>query len=335
MKVAWIVDAPLDRKTGGTIYDAIIVEGMRARGVEIEVHFVSLGNAQRLIRDLVRARPDVIVGDELCFAALDIVFEHASFARRVLLVHHLTCWELELAAGPRARARRLEARVLRKADRIVATSTTTRKRLIAEGAQARIDVIRPGADRLPRHVRRATNDVIELIFVGAIVPRKRVIELVHAFASASSSAHLTIVGSRERDERYVARVDDLVRGLGLSRRVTCVGEIDETKLADRLAQAHALVLPSSLEGYGIAATEALHAGVPVLAARTDGLVEALASTGDAVIFVANQLELARSIAEVTQDQPRRARLIEAASRAGAALPSWSASIEEFQRVLMD
>jgi len=55
-------------------------------------------------------------------------------------------------------------------------------------------------------------------------------------------------------------------------------------VARALANGDALVMPSSLEGYGIAATEAIHAGTPVIAARTPGLEEALAPCPDATLF---------------------------------------------------
>ena len=138
MKLAFVLEGSLDRKTGGTIYDALVIDGLRSRDVEVAVQTPIPGDAQKLVRDLARSRPNVIVGDELSFAALDIVFEHATFAKRVLLVHHLTCWEEERTPSERARARRLESRVLRRADLAIATSATTRARLMSEGCRAPI-----------------------------------------------------------------------------------------------------------------------------------------------------------------------------------------------------
>ncbi|MBX3228389.1 MAG: glycosyltransferase family 4 protein [Labilithrix sp.] len=230
----------------------------------------------------------------------------------------------------RARVRVIELAAVRAADVVVTTSVTTAERLRGEGIEAAIDVIVPGSDRLPR-LPRAPAERVTFLFVGSVVPRKRVLELVHAFCMLPPGAALRVAGSRARDVEYAAAVTAAASG-----DVTFLDEIDDATLARELASAHALVMPSSLEGYGIAATEAIAAGLPVVAARSPGLTEALAPCADAVLFVASSgtddltNALAGALAQLASDPPLRARLATAA--ASARMPRWSTTIAAFRRL---
>ena len=235
----------------------------------------------------------------------------------MLLVHHLTAWETELAPAVRRAVLAEEQTAIDASDRLVATSRTTRERLLADCApRVDVDVVLPGADWLLQgegmpHARGSTD--VRFAFVGSVVPRKRVLELVRAFAGgAHESGRLTLVGSTARDAVYVDEVRDAIARLGLDACVVIAGEVDEIGVSRALAEADVLVMPSSLEGYGIAATEAIRAGVPVIAARAQGLEEALAPCPDATMFADDEATLAVALARFATDAPLRARMTEAA-----------------------
>lgn len=64
--------------------------------------------------------------------------------------------------------------------------------------------------------------------------------------------------------------------------VRFLGPRSRSEIAAVLAGVHALVVPSRREGLGMVALEALHAGCPVIASRTGGLVE-LVGPGDGIL----------------------------------------------------
>jgi glycosyltransferase involved in cell wall biosynthesis len=334
MRIAWVLYGDLAQRTGGTIYDAEVVDGLRRAGDDVRV--VSLPRA-RLARELRAIAPDIVVGDELCFRELAVAFRLLGRGRirRVLLVHHLTAWETELVPLRRRVVRIVEALAMGASDRIVATSESTRRRLVAEGVGTSIAVVLPGADRLERERERAGEGRTRFVFVGSVVPRKRVAELVRAFAGgAHDSGRLVLVGNTWRDDGYVCEVRALVAKLGLGDRVVLTGEIDEAGVAQALAEADVFVMPSSLEGYGIAATEAIHAGVPVIAARAQGLEEALALCPDARLFADDERTLALALKRFATDAALRASMRTAAREAGARMPTWSACAEAFRTELL-
>jgi len=344
VRIAWVLYGDLAQRTGGTIYDAEVVEGLRRAGDDVRV--LSLPRA-RLARELRASAPDVVVGDELCFRelALALPLVGRGRMRRVLLVHHLTAWETEIAPLRRRVLRAVESLAMRASDRIVTTSHTTRRRLVAEGVETSIAVVLPGADRLERERGgererereggRGRGRETRFVFLGAVVARKRVVELVRAFAGgAQAEGRLVIVGSTTRDPGYVSQVRARIARLDLAERVVLTGEIEEAGVARALAEADVLVMPSSLEGYGIAATEAIHAGVPVIAARAQGLEEALAPCPDACLFADDERALASALRRFAADPTLRASMTAAARGARPRMPTWTACVEAFRAALL-
>ena len=344
MRIAWVLHGSLDQRTGGTIYDAKVVRGLERS--HDDVHVVSLDprDSGEALADRLRAlAPEVVVGDELCFRQLAPAYaslgRDGNPLRRVLLVHHLTAWEEELAPDVRRATLAEERQAVLVSDRLIATSHTTRGRLLAELAPpAEIDVVWPGADRLPLRAPaapRAKGVDVQYVFVGSVVPRKRVLELLRGFASgAHESGRLTLVGSVTRDDAYVREVRETIVRLGLGARVELSGEIDEAGVSRALGGADVLVMPSSLEGYGIAATEAIHAGVPVIAARAQGLAEALAPCPDAALFANDEAALASALARFASDPTLRARMRAAAADAAPRMPTWARCAAQVRDVLV-
>jgi glycosyltransferase involved in cell wall biosynthesis len=181
-RIGWVVYGELEQVTGGYIYDRLVVERLRELGDSVTVVSLTPGASElpSLSDEL-----DALVGDELCFRELLPLFQRAPAGlRRVLLIHHLSAWEHPLGAE-RAATLALEKAVIDAADACVTTSHVTADRLHAEGLSGRVSVAEPGADRLPRSDtggQEPSGLRLRLLFLGNILRRKRVLELVQAFA---------------------------------------------------------------------------------------------------------------------------------------------------------
>ena len=332
MRIAWIVYGDLAQATGGYIYDRLVVEGLRARGAEVELVDPRDGSATAACE-----RADVALGDALCVRELGPLFERVvGSARRVLLVHHLPSWEIE--RSDRDVMRGYEARALAASDHAIATSDVTRERLAGEGLAGElvgldVDVVVPGADRLAR-AARASGDGgrVEILFVGSLVARKRVALLLDAFESLPDPLPgLTLLGDPDREPEYAGAIARRIEAsAALRSSVTIAGVAGDDALARWLARADVLVLPSSLEGYGMVLTEALHAGLPVIAARPAATAAAIADHGAALVFD-DQRDLARVLRRFVAEPALREAM--RARAAAADLPTWAGAVDSFQRVL--
>lgn len=323
LRIAWIVYGSLEQVSGGYIYDRLVVEQLRAMGDEVTV--VSLSPGQSELPDL-RTGFDVLVGDELCFRELLPIFQAAAGGpRRVLLIHHLTAWEHPPGAEREALLAEERATVA-AADVCVATSHITADRLYAEGVARHAQVAEPGADRMPRPDtggQEPSSALLRLLFVGNILRRKRVLELCEAFASMTrESAELVLVGA-ELEPDYAAEVRAVVSRAGVGRRVRFLGPLPAEGVAEQLAQADALVLPSLLEGYGMVLSEALWASVPIIAARVGAAEQLVSRTGAGLLYEPEDaFALGATLSAFVSDDALRARLRLRAWSAADVLPRW-------------
>jgi glycosyltransferase involved in cell wall biosynthesis len=111
--------------------------------------------------------------------------------------------------------------------------------------------------------------VIELLFVGRIVPSKGVLDIVQAIhrvlKRTSISFRLRIVGNRVwSDPAYLTEVESSISDGRLSDIVEILGTVDDATLEHLYHQSHIFVIPSYHEGFCKPVIEALRAGcVPV------------------------------------------------------------------------
>ena len=157
-----------------------------------------------------------------------------------------------------------------------------------------------------------------VLALGGIEPRKGSLDLVEAFAllrRRRPDVRLVFGGGETLfDYRaYRAEVDARVAELGLDPVV--LGVVDDDELPALVAAAGALAFVSTKEGFGLAAMEALAAGVPVVARDLPVLREVLGAT---VAYASDPPTVAEALlAALDGDGPAAG-----AGRALAASHSW-------------
>jgi glycosyltransferase involved in cell wall biosynthesis len=324
VRVGFVVYGDLEQVTGSSIYDRLVVEQLRQLGDQVSVVSLSPGAAEP--PGLSGLGLDVVVADEACFRELPRLFAALPpKLRRVLLIHHLTAWEHPPGGEHQALLAAEEAAIL-AADTCVVTSRVTADRLQQERLVRRVTIAEPGADRLPR-ARTAGQEpsgaLLRVLFIGNILRRTRVFELLQAFADLPyANAELVLVGA-ELEPDYAAEVRALLAEPELGRRVHFCGALGADGVAEQLALADVLVLPSRLEGYGMVLSEALWAAVPVIAARVGAAEELVSRTEAGLLFdAAEQAGLAAALATFVSDADLRRRLRKAAWEAADRLPRW-------------
>ena len=321
-RIAWLVYGSLEQVSGGYIYDRLVVERLRELGDTVTVVPLTPGAE---LPPLSQDEFDVVVGDELCFRELLPIFQRSPSPRRVLLIHHLTAWEHPPGAERDAMLA-LEKAVIGASDACVATSHVTAERLRNEGVTRKITVAEPGADRLPRSQtggQEPSGSLLRLLFVGNLLRRKRVLELVRAFTRLPTShVELVLVGA-ELEPEYASELRAEVASADLKGRVRFLGSLPSADVAEQLALADALVLPSALEGYGMVMSEALWASVPVIAARVGAAEKLIGESGAGLLFEADDAAaLVASLSAFVGDSRLRLKLRRAAWNAAETLPRW-------------
>ena len=112
------------------------------------------------------------------------------------------------------------------------------------------------------------------VYVGNIKPYKNLRRLVEAFLKIQGTIpqDLVIVGQGEGlITGESAEFFERVRGAG--ERIRLTGFVSHQELLSFVGHAHALIMPSLYEGFGLPPIEAMAAGVPVVVARAASLPE--------------------------------------------------------------
>jgi glycosyltransferase involved in cell wall biosynthesis len=112
----------------------------------------------------------------------------------------------------------------------------------------------------------------------------------------------------------------LVTALQLEDRIEFAGE--KESLDAEYQNADIFVLPSRFEGYGMVFSEALAAGLPIVAARAGAVPDVVPPEAGILVPPDDSTALATVLAELLTQPPRRRELQRGAQAAAAFLPRW-------------
>ncbi len=332
-RLTFAVPGGFDRLTGGTIYDRRLADELEKLGWD--VHRLALpdgypvpdATALATTRELLLALPVGcrLVVDGLALGVLpELAAELATRLELIALVHHPLALETGLDAATAERLRASERWALAHASRVICTSRTTRLALARGYAvpEARIAVAPPGTDRRPT-ARGSGGPGLNILNVGSVIPRKDQRTLVAALAELPGHpVRASIAGSLERDAATAQALRELIEETGQRDRIALLGELDAGLLDEALAGTDLFVSTALYEGYGMALSEALAAGIPALVARGGAVVEAVPESAALFFEPGDAEELGRLIGALADDAVALDRLREGARRASERLPSW-------------
>ncbi len=333
--------------TGGYLYDARIVEALRARGCGVEV--VGLegrfpdpdAHARRSMAMALEAQPDgaCVVIDGLAMGGLpEAIAPHAHRLVIVALVHHPLADESGLAEADRRRLFDSERRALALARRVVVTSAFTARRLAHYGVpRPRLRVVTPGVDPAPLAASALDLEAPgprRLLCVATLTPRKGHDLLLEALAGLQGHDwRLEAIGSHARDPAHAARLFDATRRYGLAERIVWAGERSAAELAAAYHRAELCVLPSRYEGYGMVVTEALARGLQVLTTTGGALANTLPPGAGMAVPPGDAAALGEALGRWLDDTALRRRLRHGACAARRSLGDWPQAGERFLAAL--
>ncbi len=109
--------------------------------------------------------------------------------------------------------------------------------------------------------------------MGRIAPVKNLEKLIQDFHLLTNSGVILILAGPVDDHKYFHKLKTLINSLGIEDRVVWTGPLFGVDKACLFHDGDIFVLPSINENFGIAAAEAMTAGLPVIATETCGITE--------------------------------------------------------------
>lgn len=339
-RLAFAVPGDLSSPTGGYAYDRRMIAELEKLGWQIDV--VSLGegfprpsDAQRKAAEATLSEipaDRAVVVDGLALGVLPEAAKQVAASHSLIaLVHHPLAFESGLSPAQADAMRASERAALAPAKRVIVTSPATARVLAAEyGVPTdRIVVAVPGNDVMSP--AKAGNDgVVRLLAIGSIVPRKGFDVLIAALATLTDLPwHLTIAGDRTRNIKAADRLDADIARLSLGGRVTVLGAVSDERIAELYANAGLFTLASRYEGYGMAFSEAIARGVPVIATTAGAIPETVPAGAGLLVPPDDIAAFAGALRLVIANPAERLRMATAARAAALKLPAWQTSAKLF------
>ena len=175
-----------------------------------------------------------------------------------------------------------------------------------------LDRFRPGLDATGLRGDLRLDGRRVIAFTGRLVPHKGVDVIVRALGELPADVVLLVIGAGPRLPELV----DLAARLGLGDRVRFCPSVTDDELPRYLALAEMFVFPSQnrLEGFGLAAAEAMAMGLPVIVADVPGVREIIQDRREGLLtepLIAS--DVARKIRSLLDD-PALARRMGGAGR---------------------
>ena len=331
--------------TGGYIYARRVSEGLTKLGWRVTVHSLdasfpfptvpALEEARLTLESIPAGR--IVVVDGLALGGMaELVAEHSGRVWLAALIHHPLACETGLTTVQRRTLRLSEQRSLTAMRKIIVTSQWTKQQVAGYGIPSdKIRVVTPGTDRAPL-VHGSDSTSMNLLCVATLTARKGHGVLFDALGQLlDRSWHLRCAGSLQRDADTVrARREQIVR-LGLSERITLLGEVSFDALDRYYESADLFVLASYLEGYGMVLAEALSRGLPLVCTSAGAIPDTVPAGAALLVPEGDSVALAKALGKVMDDRSLLRDLANGSRIARDTLPIWDQTCVQFAAELRE
>jgi glycosyltransferase involved in cell wall biosynthesis len=208
-------------------------------------------------------------------------------------------------------------------DLALGVSDFNRRDLVAAGfAEERTGVLPicpsgqlTGSPEDPALLARLRDGKLNLLFVGRVVPNKRVDDLVRLFRhyhnTINASSRLIVVGSLANT--YADYVIDLAKRFQLDDKILFLGKVDDASLKTCYTSSHFYISMSEHEGFCVPLLEAFACDLPVFAYAAGAVPETMGDAG--VVFERKAYPLLCEVLEnVRGDRLLKERIVAAQRR---------------------
>jgi glycosyltransferase involved in cell wall biosynthesis len=287
-------------------------------------YLIHAGRVARLVREL---EPDVV-------HALHLTSYGFLAARAGVHPSVISVWGTDVLEAPSLTPfhRWLTRYALARVDRVTATGMRLAEATLRYmPPDADVDVIPYGVD-LDRFQPqpRPPSDHLVVGSVGRLAPEKGLKYLLQAIAVVEQQLpNVRLLLTGDGPERR--SLERLATRLGLPDRVEFTGELPHDQVPQVLARMDVFAMPSTWEGFGVAALEAAALELPVVASNVHGIPDVVDDGVTGILVPPKDVHaLSRALLRLLRDPDERHRMGSAGRQMVAARYSWADNARQME-----
>ena len=228
---------------------------------------------------------------------------------------------------------KVERAMMRRARRASATSLSSRETIESIAPGMPIDMVQAGVPEELFTLERDPKGF--LLYFGRLDIFHKgldtLLESIALIAREKPNIEIRIAG-RGKDAEGVA---ELARTLGIEKNVKLLGAVSDADRNQLFKEAEAQLMPSRFEGFGLAAAEAMAAGVPLVASSAGSLPEVVdAPRGGLLVPPGDARALADATLKLLND-PAAKESLSSSARISARRFRWSAVADAHLRFIQN
>lgn len=131
---------------------------------------------------------------------------------------------------------------------------------------------------------------------------------------------------------FESQLKELTKKLEMQDYILFLGQIQNQNLPSYYASSDIFVIPSLVEGFGVAATEAMAMELPIISTNIKGLIEVCDSTNAIVVPPANESAIADAIVKLWQNENLRKSLGRKGRQKVLNLFNWERAAKEYNQL---
>ncbi len=230
-----------------------------------------------------------------------------------------------------------------KAEAFIANSESTRRLAESRGLEPVRTITIGVPERYSEPERRASWDAdferlragrVVLLTVGRLVRRKGVAWFIRHVLPQLSGVLYGVVGVGPEQQE----IERATRELEMSENVLLLGKVSDERLLELLSTSGVFVMPNievpgDVEGFGIVAIEAAASGLPVVAARLEGIPDAIAHGDNGhLVESGNSTAFVEVLRGLISDEQARAEQGQRGRAYTGRQNSWPRIIEQYREL---
>jgi glycosyltransferase involved in cell wall biosynthesis len=340
MTVHFLITGDIQSLTGGYLYNMHMINGLRGKGHLVNVfgtdwQWKDSDSLEYICRHHLKKLPhgSCVIVDSLILASLHHIVQEFGDRLKFLGLIHLPA-SYNVLSGVHGKLADEELTAINDMRQVIVTGQFTFDLLCNVGLNpARICLVEPGTDHFPRKKRYkpVPSELLCIANYSALKAQDVLIRALCRLTAWNWSLHL--YGDTNRDKKYTEALRSLIRQLKMEHRIIVHGIVERHEISTVFLNADLFLMPSLFESYGMAITESLAHGIPVVTTSAGNIPYTLPAGMGLLTEPGNEEQLADTIRSIFYDPVKYDALCKAASQYFKQVRSWEQAVSDFETIL--